>query len=179
MKTLLSILTVITIGLVVAAGVSAKEVPGASLEQDEESSIPYWYYNSPCQQPEGATLQEWLGELPWYGELNLGGWDCSQISAYVEWLTENCGYETVFTCRLGTPTTYGHCWLTIEGSPYEATGLYWINYDTADPGYYAADMELKNIYEAWAHSGEHETWNSASEWAWWMTYPELIEGVSK
>jgi len=174
MKTLLSIITVIAIGLVMAVGVSAKEVPGASLGW-EESSIPYWYYNSPCQQPDGTTLHEWLDALPWYGEVDVtgGGWDCSQISAYVEWLAENCGHEAVFTCRTGTADIRGHCWVTIEGEPYEATGLYWIKMETADPDYYAADTWLNNVYDAFEYSGVHDTWDGFSEWAWWLTYPEL------
>jgi len=139
--------------------------------------VPAGYYDRPCQQPENTTLREWLGDLPWYGEINVsgGGWDCSQISAYVEWLAENCGYSVVFTGRKGAAGSSGHVWLTVEGDPYEASGLYWIDYDTADPGYYEANVWFENIYEAMKYTGNNETLTAAGEWGWYVTYPELYK----
>lgn len=164
MKALLFVLTIIALTLAVVAGVSAAEQPDSG-----DPAIPDWYYDSPCQQPEGTTLNDWLGALPWYGEGDLSGsgWDCSQMSARIEWLAENCGYNAVITCRKGTPETYGHCWVDIEGRLYEATGPYWIDLNTADPGYYDADMWFQDIYEAMEYDPD------GSEWAWWLKYPEL------
>lgn len=134
------------------------------------SPVPQWYYVSPCQQPAGIGLHDWLGSLPWYGELEVGGWDCSQLSAYVEWMAENCGYNAVFTCRKGTNESRGHCWLTIEGKPYETIGLYWVNLDAADKGRYTADIWFQDIHEAFEYSGLA----GPKTWGWWKTYPELI-----
>ena len=123
-------------------------------------------------------MEEWLGNLEWYGETDLsgGGWDCSQLSAYVEWLAENCGYDAVFTGRRSTEDSVGHVWLTIEGKPYESTGLYWIDLDTADPGYYEADMHLQDIYEAIEYTAnECTSVTPEGEWGWWITYPELYK----
>lgn len=136
--------------------------------------IPEGYYNAPCQQPEGTTLHEWLDNLEWYGELDPGRWDCSQVSAYIEWLTENCGYNAVFTNRLRTDTSRGHTWLTIAGNPYESTGLYWINLETADQNYYAADAWFQDIYEAIEYT-ESQNCHALNEWDWWITYPELMQ----
>lgn len=159
MKTLLLVLTAAAVALAVNNGILATK--------RYAPPIPDWYYSSPCQQPEGTTLDDWLRTLPWHGELELGGWDCTQLSAYVEWLTENCGYDTVIVCREGTEDVYGHCWLDIEGQPYEATGFYWIDLNTADPTFYDADLWFQDVWEAWAFDPQE------SEWAWWITYPIL------
>ena len=159
MKALLFVLTVIALTL--AVSVSAAEVAGSEVKELD------WYYVSPCQQPEGVSLHHWLATLPWHGELELGGWDCSQLSTYIEWLAENCGYHSVITCRKGTEESTGHCWVVIDGDPYEATGLYWINLDTADPGYYEADVWFQDIYEAWDYLPSY------GAWGWWKTYPIL------
>ncbi|MCK4300494.1 MAG: hypothetical protein KAX80_13210, partial [Planctomycetes bacterium] len=55
----------------------------------------------------------------------------------------------------------------VEGEAYEATGLYWIDLETADPDYYRADGWLHDVYEAWEYDAR------LSEWGWWRTYPEL------
>lgn len=145
-------------------------VIGAGGCATEASPVPGWYYTSACQQPEGVGLYDWLGNLEWYGEIDLsgGGWDCSQMSARIEWLCENCGYDAVITCREGTDESRGHCWVTVEGEPYEATGLYWVDLETADPDYYRADLWFHDVYEAWEYDGR------LSEWGWWRTYPALV-----
>lgn len=139
--------------------------------------IPEGYYNAPCQQPEGTTLHEWLDNLEWYGEIDLsgGGWDCSQVVAYVEWLAENCGHDAVYTGRGGAPGVRGHVWLTIEGAPYEASGLYWINLETADQDFYRATMQFQDIYEVFAYTERNPELTGLGEWGWWITYPELMQ----
>jgi len=146
-----------------------QEEEGAALPRQ----VPRWYYASSCQQPEGVSLHDWLGTLPWYGEIDLsgGGWDCSQMSAYIEWLAENCGYNAVFTCRTGGVP---HCWVTIEGDPYEATGNYWIDLRKADVAYYTPDVWFDDIQEAFEYTEGNQNLTGLGEWGWWVTYPELV-----
>lgn len=143
----------------------------------EPSIVPEGYYDCVCQQPEGTTLRDWLSNLAWYGEIDLsgGGWDCSQIAAYIEWLAENCGHNAVFTGRTSTDNYCGHVWLTIEGQPYEATGLYWIDLDTAAPGYYEADHHFQDIYAVCEYTSGNPNLTPTGEWGWWLTYPVLYK----
>ncbi len=85
--------------------------------------IPEGYYDQPCQMPEDRTFYEWFESLEPYGEFELGGWDCSQVSAWVEWQAENCGYTAHIVVRKGTVDTSGHAWVLVQ------IGEYWFTYE--------------------------------------------------
>ena len=137
-------LLLVAVSLVVAIGISAAE-----------RSIPAWYYSSPCQQT--APLEDWLPSLEWV-PYEKDTYDCSEMSAYIEWLTESCGYESMIACG------DAHCWVLVEGIAFEPTGQYWVDQDhTADVDYYSPDVVYDSIL-------------AGSEWDWWVVHPELIGG---
>lgn len=145
MRALLLALTLVAGSLVVAVGTSAAEDPGATPG--------LWYYNSPCQQE--GNLYDWLSDLPW-APYEYGVYDCSEMSAYIEWLAENCGYHAVIGCG------DAHCWVLVEGMAFEPTGQYWVDH-RADLDYYSPDVVYDSI-------------PAGPEWDWWRVHPELRGG---
>ena len=120
------------------------------------AEVPDWYYNSPCQQE--GSLEQWL---PWalpIEDYELGVFDCSELSAYAEWLCENCGYDTVIV--VGSH----HAWVIVEGRVLDAQTAVW------DAGSWLPLPEavLENIDEAQAIS--------STDWDWWIAKPELRGG---
>ena len=83
------------------------------------SPIPERYYASPCQQPAGVSLEDWLTNLEWV-PFEKDVYDCTEMSARIEWLAENCGYDAVIGCDAD------HCWVLVEGAAFESTGNYWV-----------------------------------------------------
>jgi hypothetical protein len=150
MKTMLLILVVGILAVGSATIVDADKT---------ETPIPAWYYNSPCQQPEGVNLHEWLAKLQHRYELEPDGWDCSQTAVYIEWLCENCDYDTVIKCNTV------HCWVVVGGDSYETTSLHW---KVAEQ--HRALVQFQDINEAWNSWTKLEP---VEEWGWWVTYPEL------
>ena len=123
---------------------------GAMVSAAEE---PEWYYQSPCQQPEGVSLEDWLPSLEWV-PYERGVYDCTEMSARIEWMAENCGYSAVIGCD------DGHCWVLIEGAAFEPTGNYWVPEDhTGKNDYYHPD----EVYETVV----------GPEWDWYKVHPEL------
>ena len=158
MKTMLLVL----IAGLLAMGASTTAAPEAMPDLG-------WYYDSPCQQPEGVSLHDWLAGLPLH-QVEIGGWDCSQSSAYVEWLAQNCGHDAVIACHVTHKST--HCWTVVEGHPYESTGFHWVDQESANTERYNSTVVLENIHAAWQYE---DSWSSTKEWAWWLTYPDLRE----
>lgn len=148
MKTMLLILIAGLLTVGATAVVDADKV---------ETPIPAWYYDSPCQQPVGTTLHDWLANLDVPYEIT-SDWNCSQTAAWVEWMTENCGHETIIMCN------NNHCWVEIEGNSYETTSLGWgVNEQ------HKATKRFIDINGAWAWTEV----NGLSQWGWWVTHPEL------
>jgi hypothetical protein len=149
MGTLL-LLGAVALGLVIGIGVDSAAEP----------AIPEWYYSSPCQMPAGETLEHWL---PWalpIEDYERNVFDCSDLSAYAEWLAENCGYDTVIAVTRPTVGKCGHAWVVIEGRTLDAETGVW----DADPWLPLPEMTFEDIGEAVDY---------ADEWSWWTTYPEL------
>lgn len=130
--------------------------------RDSAAELPEWYYNSPCQQE--GTLEQWL---PWalpIEDYESGVFDCSELSAYAEWLAENCGYDTVIAItrpRVGVP---GHAWVIVEGRTLDAQTGVW----DAEQWLPTPDLVFEDIGEAIDHS--------AADWDWWVAKPELVGG---
>lgn len=153
MNIVLPVLTAVVVVLAVfigTNGTSAAEVP-----------VPEWYYDSPCLMPEGETLEHWL---PWALPIELyekDVLDCSELSAYAEWLSENCGYDTTIVVYLPKAGQSGHAWVVVEGRVLDAQTGVW----DAGPWLPPGEVVFQDVYEA----GQ---W-SPTEWDWWTAYPEL------
>ena len=124
------------------------------LESDKSGQVPRRYYSHACPVQNGENPQvmyNWLSNLSFTVPYEEHGFDCSQSSAFLEWVLENCGYETAF--YLST----NHVWLRVELFPglpafYESTGPGWINYDDL-PEYQKNEMYVfDDIREAIAYT---------------------------
>ena len=133
----------------------------------EENSFDF-YYASLAEQRFGVDdLAEYLDRWQWIdGTYVEGVFDCSEMSAYIEWKLENEGYNTIIVA--GTSPWGGgyHAWLLVETSeghymPVEATEydiVYW-----SDPyfdNYFIYDHQFETIQDALEYSYE--------EFDWWL-----------
>lgn len=127
--------------------------------------IPEGYYEDTCRIPVDASLIDWLTGYEWEEAYERGGWDCSQMTAALEWYLENCRYKTVMEQGTG-PGGGGHAWISIwlpKGTVlsekgayapkggyyiYEATGEYFVT--DKNEGYgYKTEKQFDDIYAAW------------------------------
>ena len=138
-----------------------------ALAADVEAAKFTFYYASRAKQRYGVEdLAEYINRWRWIDETYVANrFDCSEMSAYLEWKVENEGYNTVIVAG-DNPTGDGkHAWLLVETSegkymPVEATTysiVYWSNryFDN----YFIYDYEFETIYEALDYS--------PSEFNWW------------
>ena len=128
--------------------------------------IPDNYYSQPCELPTDQSMQEYLANSDWLDDYDVGGWDCSQMAVYMEFMLENCGYHTVIREADMEGEQYGHAWILVEFKQgwlaYECTGRYWVYPDEAtaksydpygtvhwNPSKYDAGVQYESIYDIW------------------------------
>ena len=148
----------VAILVILSCGVTSPRDSGAPISDD--------YYSQPCQQPQGVSFEEWFEQLeppqPWI----IGGWDCSQVSAWAEWLAENCGYHALLAFRFGNP---GHAWLLVEidgeWKAYEVTLGLWLDSVVLDLAWESPTDTYWGSDEAFYKS-----------WGWWISQPALAQG---
>lgn len=124
-----------------------------------------FYYHPPPQRYGVDDLEQYIQRWEWLeGAYVPDSFDCSQMSAYLEWKLENEGYHTVIVVG-ETPGEDGyHAWLLVETSagkymPVEATAssiVYWEN--TYFDDYFVYDYKFETIQEALAYSPVEFTW---------------------
>ena len=138
-------------------------------------SIPSDYYNQGTILPTNVGIYEYLEYFDWslmpneYG-YKQGAFDCSQMSAMLECILENSGYNTMIY------SNNNHAWIMVEFKEgwlaSECTGCYWVypNEDVAwsynpnggfvyDPDYYTPDYVFESIYDVG---------NFMNDFAWWL-----------
>lgn len=139
------------------------------LEQIAEENKFEFYYASLVQQRFGIDdLEEYLDRWEWIiGTYKEDIFDCSEMSAYIEWRLENEGYHTYIAVG-ETPwedDTY-HAWLLVETSedaymPVEATVYDLVSW--SDPyfdNYYDYDQLFETIHDAlYDYPDEFDWWN--------------------
>ena len=138
------------------------------LEDKVEREKFQFYYASLAKQRYGVDdLEEYLNRWQWTeGAYVSGEFDCSEMSAYLEWKLENEGYNTLIVTG-DSPFGLGtHAWLLVQTSiegymPVESTTysiVYWSNiyFDN----YFVYDHRFENIQEALDYSpNEFDWWN--------------------
>lgn len=132
--------------------------------------IPSGYYASGCQQPAGLDVYTWIEQLD-LGTFQQGGWDCSQRSAYVEWLLQNCDVDASIAARRGSPS---HSWVLVEidgqWRAFETSdGGYWVSQDhhrLEVKEYFTPDYRVEQVQD-WLKVWPGEVKWFLSEWAWW------------
>ena len=125
-----------------------------------------FYYVSLMEQRYGVDdLQDYLQRGEWKeGAYIEGKFDCSQMSAYLEWKLENEGYHTVIVAGDSPDGSGRHAWLLVEASkgrymPVEATAysiVYW-NSPYFD-NYFEYEYEFETIQEALSYSPTEYNW---------------------
>jgi hypothetical protein len=190
---------ILKIGLVFLAIVFACVCLGGEEEYSTTDSsratpippIPEGYYEDKCRIPVDVSLIDWLVTYKWADEYEVDGvWDCSQMTAALEWYLENCRYETVMKQGTG-PGGGGHAWISIwlpksttlskEGHTapkdgyyiYEATGQYFVT-DVNQWYGYKTEKQFDDIYAAWGYYKDACLTNGKcgeevflDEYGWW------------
>ena len=118
--------------------------------------------------PVGAGLQQIRAAVDFEKVYKIYYFDCSEMSAYLEYYFENVGYDAKIV--FGTAGTYGagHAWVTVyagtEEFQIEPTNLTIISAQEYSSGGYSADSICDSIYEI------EEDWSgNLAEWDWWDT----------
>jgi len=128
----------------------------------------FFYYVKPEEQKFGVyDLEDELYGLEWLHPYQEGVFDCSEMTAYLEWHLENEGWNAIIVAG-DTPFDSGrHAWLLVETSeghymPVESTTIevvWWSNPDFDD--YFIYDYEFETIQEAIAYNeNEFDWWKS-------------------
>ena len=126
--------------------------------------VKFTFYYAPTEKTYGtAALQEYLQSRKWKEGLDKD-FDCSKMSAYLEWKLENEGYHT-FIVGGDSPDGSGrHAWLlveTIEGkyTPVEATARSIV--DQSSPyfnNYFRYEFYFETIQEALSYNPTDYNW---------------------
>lgn len=133
-----------------------------------------FYYAAKCKQRFGVDdLLSYLNRWRWTeGAYIRNEFDCSEMSAYLEWRLENEGYNTIIVIgNCPWEPAVKHVWLLVEESeghfiPVEATQYKIIS--QANPYidlYYEYDFSFDTIYDALNHNYD--------EFNWWENYEEF------
>jgi hypothetical protein len=145
-------------------------------EEEVERVKFQFYYASLAKQRYGVSdLEEYLNRWQWSeGAYVAGEFDCSEMSAYLEWKLENEGYNTLIVTGDSPFGSGKHAWLLVQTSvegymPVEATTysiVYWSN--TYFDNYFVYDYQFENIQEALDYSpNEFDWWTDYSPNYWW------------
>lgn len=102
------------------------------------------YYSQPCLIPKDTPVEVWLTEGVWERKYEINEWDCSNMTAYTEWVLENCGYSA--TIIIG----YYHSWLEID---LPSADLFW--YETVYRYPTPVQPDLEGI---WRFDSIHDLW---------------------
>jgi hypothetical protein len=134
----------------------------------EENKFQFYYADLAKQRYGVDDLQEYLDRWEWVeGSYVQGSFDCSEMSAYIEWRLENEGYHTIIVCG-DSPFGGGyHAWLLVETSsggymPVEATTYEMVVWsDLYFDNYFEYDHSFETIQGALDYSqSEFDWWNS-------------------
>ena len=125
-----------------------------------------FYYVLPVEQSFGTyALDDELDSGDWGDPYERGVFDCSEMSAYMEWELENLGWHTIIVAGDSPFGSGYHAWLLVECEegkymPVEATTLEVVWWD--DPyfdNYWEYDHFLEDILDALDYS--------ETEFDWW------------
>ncbi len=137
-----------------------------TLRQTAEENKFNFYYASRAEQRYGVyDLQEYLDRWQWIeGSYTEHVFDCSEMSAYLEWRLENEGYHTYIVCGEAPWGDGYHAWLLVETSeegymPVETTSYDMITwYEPYFNNYFEYDEIFETIEEALEGSYPEFNW---------------------
>lgn len=139
------------------------------LQRIAEENKFMFYYASLAKQRYGIKdLEEYLDRWEWSeGTYVKDVFDCSEMSAYIEWRLENEGYHTYIVCGEAPWGGEGHVWLLVETSPghympVEATTYSLVKWDNPYfNNYFEYDLIFEDIQEALDYNYQ--------EFDWWIS----------
>ena len=126
-----------------------------------------FYYASLCKQRYGVDdLETYLDRWQWIeGTYVSGKFDCSEMSAYIEWRLENEGYHTIIAVGQSPSNPEArHAWLLVETSsdkymPVEATQYTLVKWDNPYfDQYFTYDHTFETIQDALAYDESGFDW---------------------
>jgi hypothetical protein len=127
-----------------------------------------FYYVAPEEQKFGVyDLEDELYGLEWLHPYEENVFDCSEMSAYLEWHLENEGWNALIVAGEAPWDGGGHAWLLVETSegqymPVESTTIEIVWWE--DPNfdnYFIYDYTFETIQEAVDYyESEFDWWNS-------------------
>lgn len=138
-------------------------------------AIPKNYYEMECLIPAEMSVFEWLTLTQWADQYERNAWDCSKMSAFVEWALENCGYPSKIVLGSGRWGEEGHAWVSMKIDRrdyyYEATSRRFIGskQDALANGY-EDDFRADEILTLRRYYSSNEDF--LREWGWWITVNE-------
>ena len=133
-------------------------------DEYDEALLSYYYVER--EQKFGVYgLEDELIGLEWIEPYEEGVFDCSEMSAYLEWYLEKQGWHAIIIVGDSPFDSDYHAWLLVETSPdhytpVESTTIQIVWWD--DPyfdSYFIYDYEFETIQEATAYN--------ESEFDWW------------
>jgi hypothetical protein len=153
---------------VLQAKMKANELRMDIALQAQEDAKFYFYYVRKEQKYGVDNLHDYLAQWNWKeGAYAEGVFDCSQMSAYLEWKFENEGYHTIIV-NGNSPDgdSNKHAWLLVETSegkytPVEATAYDIVSMKSPDfEKYFQYEFRFESIQEALEYNPrEYKWWN--------------------
>jgi len=123
--------------------------------------VPHSYYSTNFFPEQGNTVEDlraFLSKLKIPHKYEKGVFDCSEISAYVEWILEDAGFDAYIVLA------EDHAWNMVK----VAGATYYVDLSSGKPYIFKSDKRyskiikvFKNIYEA------VDYYRSVKEWDWW------------
>ena len=138
----------------------------AQVKKQAEMSKFAFYYASQCEQTYGVEeVESYLNQWQWIeGTYVEDEFDCSEMSAYIEWRLENAGFHTVIIVGQCPWSGGAHAWLLVETSqgkymPVEATQYALVKWENPHfDQYFNYDHSFDTIYEALDYNYDSFNW---------------------
>ena len=135
-------------------------------EEIQRAKFEFYYASLAAQRYGVDDLREYLSRWQWIqGAYEAGEFDCSEMTAYLEWKLENEGYRTIIVAGNDPSGDGKHAWLLVETNsgaymPVEATSCSVVHWDNPNfDDYWEYEHWFETIQEALKHS--------PSEFKWW------------
>jgi len=147
---------------------SAWEAFAHILENEYEETRFSFYYVKPKEQKFGVQdLEDELIGFEWYYPYQADVFDCSEMSAFLEWYLENEGWHAKIVAGDSPSDSGRHAWLLVETSegkymPVEATSVRVVLWSEPNfDNYWIYDDEFETIQDAIAYNeNEFDWWKS-------------------
>lgn len=127
-----------------------------------------FYYLVPSEQEFGVSnLEDEISGRKWLRSYQEGVFDCSEMSAYLEWYLENEGWNAKIVIGDSPFSSGKHAWLLVETNegkymPVEATSIRVVLWDDSNfDNYWDYDQRFETIHDAIEYN--------ESEFDWWQS----------